>query len=212
MLDTVVRGEPAPSKRTLGCLLMIAVGAASYARDDANFTVRGYSWACVYLAIIVTEMVYAKHVTATINLSTWSLVLYQNAIALFLWPFASFFSGEFRSLSLLYSGRASELPEGFTHEMPALSAYTLVPLLTSCLLAIGISFSAWGTRSVISATQFTVLGVACKLATVAPRGRATDEPCFDVTSHLGRSHKSQITCVCHARHSSTLLERALDER
>ena len=90
MLDTVVRGEPAPSKRTLGCLLMIAVGAASYARDDANFTVRGYSWACVYLAIIVTEMVYAKHVTATINLSTWSLVLYQNAIALFLWPFASF--------------------------------------------------------------------------------------------------------------------------
>ena len=156
-------------------------------------------------------MVYAKHVTATINLSTWSLVLYQNAIALFLWPFASFFSGEFRVLASVLAGAAPDAGEDAV-AVPPLSTYTLVPLLTSCVLAIGISFSAWGTRSVISATQFTVLGVACKLATVAPRGRATDEPCFDVTSHLGRSHKSQITCVCHARHSSTLLERALDER
>ena len=165
-LDTVVRGEPPPSKRTMGCLLLIALGAASYARDDANFTVRGYAWACVYLAIIVTEMVYAKHVTATINLSTWSLVLYQNTIALFLWPFASFFSGEFRVLASVLAGAAPDAGEDAV-AVPPLSTYTLVPLLTSCVLAIGISFSAWGTRSVISATQFTVLGVACKLATVA---------------------------------------------
>jgi len=166
LLDTVVRGEPAPSRRTLGCLCAIALGAASYARDDAHFTVRGYAWGCVYLAIIVTEMVYAKHVTATINLSTWSLVLYQNAIALALWPFASLLSGEFRALQALWSG-VPVASEAGAIEAPPLTAYTLVPLGCSCLLAIGISFSAWGTRTVISATQFTVLGVACKLATVA---------------------------------------------
>ena len=112
------------------------------------------------LSIIVTEMVYAKHVTATIQLSTWSLVLYQNTIALFLWPFASLISGEFQSLRLLV-----QTPE--TESEPLMTMTTLVPLLLSCVLAIGISFSAWGTRSAVSATQFTVLGVACKLATVA---------------------------------------------
>ena len=169
-LDTVVRGEPPPSKRTMGCLLLIALGAASYARDDANFTVRGYAWACVYLAIIVTEMVYAKHVTATINLSTWGLALYQNVIALFIWPVASFLSGEFTVLYALLAGDAARLADASSDavDVPDFSMMgTLVPILVSCVLAVGISFSAWGARSAISATQFTVLGVACKLATVA---------------------------------------------
>ena len=113
-------------------------------------------------------MVYAKHVTATINLSTWGLVLYQNAIAVALWPLASFLSGEFKALSLLLNAKPGEpLDSPFARDVPPLGLSTLVPLATSCVLAIGISFSAWGTRSVISATQFTVLGVACKLATVA---------------------------------------------
>ena len=159
-LDTVVRGEPAPSRRTLCCLCAIALGAASYAHNDARITPAGYAWGVVYLSIIVTEMVYAKHVTATIQLSTWSLVLYQNTIALLLWPFASLVSGEFQSLRLLV-----QTPE--TESEPLMTMTTLVPLLLSCVLAIGISFSAWGTRSAVSATQFTVLGVACKLATVA---------------------------------------------
>jgi len=158
-LDTVVRGEPAPSRRTLGCLCSIALGAASYAHNDARITPAGYAWGVVYLTIIVTEMVYAKHVTASIQLSTWSLVLYQNTIALFLWPFASLVSGEFQALRGLVDAQKED--------EPLLPSATLVPLLLSCVLAIGISFSAWGTRSAVSATQFTVLGVACKLATVA---------------------------------------------
>ena len=167
-VDTLVRGEAPPSRRTAACLLLIALGAVSYARDDANFSARGYAWACVYLVVIVTEMVYAKHVTATINLSTWGLVLYQNAIAVALWPLASFLSGEFKALSLLLNAKPGEpLDSPFARDVPPLGLATLVPLATSCVLAIGISFSAWGTRSVISATQFTVLGVACKLATVA---------------------------------------------
>ena len=40
-VDTLVRGEAPPSRRTAACLLLIALGAVSYARDDANFSVRG---------------------------------------------------------------------------------------------------------------------------------------------------------------------------
>jgi len=165
-LDTLVRGEPRPTARTASCLACIAAGAAAYARDDGAYSARGYGWGAVYLTVIVTEMVYAKHVTATINLSTWSLVLYQNTIALALWPVASFFSGEFAALAALSRGGGPEDGDEGS-EFAALSAYALVPLGISCVLAVGISFSAWGARSIISATQFTVLGVACKLATVA---------------------------------------------
>ena len=174
-LDTMVRKEPAPSIRTICCLALIAAGSASYAYDDANFSVRGYVWACCYLTIIVTEMVYAKHITATIGLSTWGLVLYQNVIAVGLFPFASLFSGEFYEIAKLFYA-----PQQLSDGSPAISAgvpgedplrqiqpFAAIPVLVSCILGVGISFAGWGTRSAITATQFTVLGVACKLATVA---------------------------------------------
>lgn len=39
---------------------------------------------------------------------------------------------------------------------------TLFPVLVTCILGAAISFGAWGARSQLSATSFTVLGVACK--------------------------------------------------
>lgn len=168
-LDTMVRGEPLPSSRTLACLGMITVGAATYAYDDANFNIAGYTWACVYLAIIVTEMVYAKHVTATIGLSTWGLVLYQNVIAMFLFPVASILTGEFYDIAGLLGFLTSTDPAGSVNtavSRATISPFAAIPVLVSCILGTGISFAGWGSRSAISATQFTVLGVACKLATV----------------------------------------------
>lgn len=158
-LDTLVRGEPRPSLRTMATLFSIAAGAATYAYDDANFTVVGYSWALVYLAIIVTEMVYAKHITSTINLSTWGLVLYQNTIALALFPVAGILTGEIAEVRQVVfdSGNA---------KVASVTLFAIVPLAVSCVFGVGISFAGWGARSSISATQFTVLGVACKLATV----------------------------------------------
>mmetsp|Transcript_14934 Transcript_14934/g.18421 ORF Transcript_14934/g.18421 Transcript_14934/m.18421 type:complete len:378 (-) Transcript_14934:204-1337(-) len=198
-LDTVARGESPPSFRTVCCLLAIAAGAASYAYEDANFSIIGYAWACIYLAIIVTEMVYAKHITSTIGLSTWGLVLYQNVIALMLFPIASIVSGEFYDIAQLFISGPGLTGAGATHvhhhyfrhrrlntvdlssteekeednilidptfTIKQIQPFFMIPLLLSCLLGVGISFAGWGTRSAITATQFTVLGVACKLVTV----------------------------------------------
>jgi len=184
VLDTAVRHEPAPSCRTVACLFLIAAGSASYAYDDANFSARGYVWACIYLTIIVTEMVYAKHVTATIGLSTWGLVLYQNVIAVCLFPFASLISGEFYDIAKLFyapqqlDSSAAAAAAGTTENslldaasdddpLKKIQPFAAIPVIVSCVLGVGISFAGWGTRSAITATQFTVLGVACKLATVA---------------------------------------------
>ncbi|KAJ8603100.1 hypothetical protein CTAYLR_006689 [Chrysophaeum taylorii] len=163
-VDTIIRREPMPSLRTVICLVMIAIGAATYAYDDTNFNVAGYVWAAVYLVVIVTEMVYAKHITSTIGLSTWGLVLYQNTIALFIFPFASICTGEFTEIARVAGLIPKATPLSRTSPEPTISA--VLPLFLSCVLGTGISFAGWGTRSAISATQFTVLGVACKLATI----------------------------------------------
>lgn len=62
LIDTLVRNQPSPSFRTVICLTGILVGACGFAATDTTITEGGYIWAFVYLAIITTEMVYAKHV------------------------------------------------------------------------------------------------------------------------------------------------------
>ncbi|KAH8072893.1 nucleotide-sugar transmembrane transporter [Aureococcus anophagefferens] len=117
-VDTLVRGEAPPSRRTAACLLLIALGAVSYARDDA-FRFEA-TRARVYLVVIATEM---------------------NAIAVALWPLAVPLGRV--PLSLLLNAKPGEpLDSPFARDVPPLGLSTLVPLATSCVLAIGISFSA----------------------------------------------------------------------
>lgn len=152
MIDTLFRKQPMPSMRTIACLVGILVGAFAYAQADDNFSVTAYGWAFTYLAIITFEMVYAKHVVSSMGINTWDLVRYQNLIAFCLWPCAALLTGEFSQLAEL--------------DVASLDMATLFPVFVTCILGTAISFAGWGTRSQLSATSFTVLGVACKLATV----------------------------------------------
>lgn len=68
-LDTLVRGEPRPSVRTMLTLFAIAVGAGSYAYDDANFSVTGYAWAIAYLVIIVSQSSALRRLLSSFELS-----------------------------------------------------------------------------------------------------------------------------------------------
>lgn len=169
LVDTVVRKQPTPSLTTALCLLGILVGAIGFAAADTAFNQEGYIWACVYLCIITTEMVYAKHVTKSMGLTTWGLVLYQNVTSLLIWPVVALLSGEARQVYALVAGGggggAQSTDAGSSTES-LLGVDTLFPVFVTCVLGAAISFAGWGTRSRISATSFTVLGVACKVATV----------------------------------------------
>ena len=152
LFDTLFRGQPRPSSRTVSCLVGILIGAFLYAKADDNFSVEVYGWAFAYLAIITFEMIYAKHVVSSFGIGTWDLVRYQNLIAVLIWPFVSVLSGEMAKITQ------------FAEHPP--SGEALFPVAVTCVLGVLISFGGWGTRSQLSATSFTVLGVACKLATV----------------------------------------------
>lgn len=69
-----------------------------------------------------------------------------------------------RPFASLLSGELAALRDAWADPPPASAA---LPVAVTCVLGMAISFAGWATRSAISATSFTVLGVACKLATVA---------------------------------------------
>ena len=74
-----------------GCWVLLAQISPS-----GPYTVRAYSWATAYLAIMTFDMVYIKHIVTNLKLSTWGLVLYNNSIALALAPGFWAVTGEFR--------------------------------------------------------------------------------------------------------------------
>lgn len=113
------------------------------------------------------------------ELTTWGLVLYQNVCSLLIWPVVALFSGEALQLLRMYNagseGSSTDLRKVVStasvvadeEEGASMTSFgTLFPVLVTCVLGAAISFAGWGTRSRLSATSFTVLGVACKIATV----------------------------------------------
>uniref|UniRef100_A0A7S0JFW7 Sugar phosphate transporter domain-containing protein n=1 Tax=Calcidiscus leptoporus TaxID=127549 RepID=A0A7S0JFW7_9EUKA len=93
-----------------------------------------------------------KHVLNRLPMSTWTRVYYNNAIALFFSPPFLVFGHEY--------ARLSQGLHALTQPRPA-AAVTL-----SCILGVGISFTGFGLRNLVTATTFTVLGVMNKVLTI----------------------------------------------
>merc|ERR1712216_1037305 len=99
-----------------------------------------------YLVMITIEMVYAKHVTQSVKLSTWGLMLYQNVIGTVMWPVVAIFSGEAYQIfqlrdAMLDSGAVAEGESASAAADTTLSGWTgaptlmgvMVPVLTTCV-------------------------------------------------------------------------------
>ena len=86
-------------------------------------------------------------------MSTWTRVYYNNALALlFCPPFFVIGGGEYARLADALAALQQAAPAG------------LVAL--SCVFGIGISFTGFGFRNLVTATSFTVVGVMNKVLTV----------------------------------------------
>eukprot|EP00271_Cylindrocystis_brebissonii_P016462 TRINITY_DN4004_c1_g2_i1.p1 TRINITY_DN4004_c1_g2~~TRINITY_DN4004_c1_g2_i1.p1 ORF type:complete len:394 (+),score=38.30 TRINITY_DN4004_c1_g2_i1:305-1486(+) len=151
--DTVFRNQPLPSKVTFASLGAILLGAVGYMLTDSQFSVTAYSWAVAYLAVITFEMVYVKHIVTNLGLNTWGFVYYNNIMSLALSPLFWLISGEFR--------RTND-----AQIMDYLDFYTIFIVTLSCVFGLAISFFGFATRTAVSATSFTVLGVTNKLLTI----------------------------------------------
>ncbi|RWW66661.1 hypothetical protein BHE74_00025946 [Ensete ventricosum] len=156
--DTVFRKQPCPSKSTFFSLVIILGGAVGYVLTDSAFTLTAYSWAAAYLVTITTEMVYIKHMVTHLGLNTWGFVLYNNLISLLMSPVFWIATGEYADV---FTAVKMSSGSGW------LQLDATVAVALSCVFGLLISFFGFATRRAISATAFTVTGVANKFLTVA---------------------------------------------
>lgn len=173
LADFFFRGQPWPSATTFGSLFVILAGAVGYVAVEKGLTLKAYAWAVAYLCAITLDMVYLKHVITEVKLNTWGLVLYNNLLALLLFPFFFYLTGEYVEASpLLHWGQWS--------------VGQVFPILLSCAFGIAISFFAMACRMAVSATAFTVLGVTNKFITVT----------INVTMWDKHASPLGILCLC----------------
>ncbi|CAL9773144.1 unnamed protein product, partial [Musa acuminata subsp. burmannicoides] len=172
--DTIFRKQPCPSRLTFLSLVVILGGAVCYVLTDSAFNLTAYSWAIAYLVTITTEMVYIKHMVTNLGLNTWGFVFYNNLLSLMMAPVFWFVTGEYADVFTAYGSSS-----GIWFNIMAFVAVAL-----SCVFGFLISFFGFAARKAISATAFTVTGVANKFLTVA------------INVLIWDKHASKIGLIC----------------
>jgi len=154
LLDYLFLGRELPSARSFASLLLLVAGATSYVLTDAQWKLSGlraYGWVGAYFCILSVEMAYGKHIVGP-HLgftSPWGPTLYSNSLSL---------------LPMAAIGLAAS--EAETVRTSQLSTGSVALLALSCVVGVAISFTGWYCRSLVTATCYTVLGVANKMVTV----------------------------------------------
>lgn len=154
MGDWLFMQRELPGLRTWFSLGMVLAGSVMYARAESKLRVARWLWAACYWAFMVADQLVLKHVVSRgPELTTWGRVYYQNTLSLV--PAALFVAsqGEWGA----YHGQS---------RVSLLNPQVALPVLSSCVVGCGISFAGFLLREHVSALTFTVIGVACKLATV----------------------------------------------
>ena len=163
LLDWAFLGRQLPSARSALSLLLVLGGCAGYVATDKTFQMNGwaaYTWVSAYFIIISVEMAYGKHIVGG-HLgfaSMWGPTLYTNSLSL---P------------PMLLIGVGTHEHDRIAKVAWSVGSITL--LIVSCIVGIAISFLGFRARSLVTATCYTVLGVANKIATVAVNALIWDQ-------------------------------------
>ncbi|KAL1511622.1 hypothetical protein AB1Y20_006414 [Prymnesium parvum] len=152
LLEWFVAGREIPSARSLALLCALIGGAVGYVKTDREFNLQGvaaYRWVFAYYVMICLSDTWGKRLSHLKWRSFWGPVLYSNLLSAPPMAIAAGVTGELARFSANRWGAAS---------------YLL--LLLTCAQSAAISYFGWRCRSMVSATSYTVIGVANKLLTV----------------------------------------------
>ena len=153
LIEWAFMGRSLPGARSTFSLAGVVGFAGFYIVDDAGVTVdgaSGYVWLFIWWMLLALQMTYGKWMTEKIDMTQWERVFYTNAFAI---P---------PTVLLFYAtGENAAVGDAFVGEN------AMLWLGASCAMGVGISYSGWKTRTVITATTFTLVGVLNKMATIA---------------------------------------------
>ena len=154
-IDYIAYGREAPTTRSSCALMLVAIGAATYVWVDRGFRAHGllaYRWVAVWWTTTVFQLTYGKFLVTHIGLqSLWTAVFYTNACA------------TLPALAIALLNGEGETAWEAVSSTRAAQAW----LAASCGVGIGISWSGFQCQKLMSATSYTVIGVANKVAVVA---------------------------------------------
>jgi len=148
-----------PSRRSVFAMIAIFVGASVYVyfeqsqqqvRKQSDESQEAYAWLASWFALLIFQLTYGKQLVTGLGLhSTWSPVLYTNALALVPTAGMGYLSGDYDRLKTVDWTVAG-----------------VCWLLLSCVAGVAISWAGFKCQQVITATAYTVVGVMNKLLTV----------------------------------------------
>ena len=157
MMEYFFLGRQFPSTRSLGALILIIIGACGYVGTDAAFAEGGmaaYYRSALYLGLLCLQMTYGKKIMKSVDMnSLWGPVLYANTFGVPPSLFVGIATGEY----------AGDLAASIA---PLYTTKPLLALLASCILGVAISWAGFNCRNLLSATQYTLLGVMNKILTI----------------------------------------------
>mmetsp|Transcript_22387 Transcript_22387/g.26978 ORF Transcript_22387/g.26978 Transcript_22387/m.26978 type:complete len:328 (+) Transcript_22387:238-1221(+) len=149
ILDYMFLGRELPTPRSWASLVGILCGAIAYVMTDSGFEVRAYAWVAAWFIVFAFDQVFIKYVCDTVPMTSWGRVWYTNFLSLFPLVLVGFAFDEHHMI------------QEFQWTGPSVYALTV-----SCICGVGMSYSAFWLRSLVSATSFTIVGIMCKIATV----------------------------------------------
>lgn len=146
VLEYQFLGRQLPDKRSAACLVVLLLGAVGYVLSENEIQVTGYFWVCIWFVVFLFDMIYLKHAASTVEVvSNWTRVFYSNFLPCF-------------PLVMLSSASGETAVEW--------STAAIVFLSLSCVMGVAMSYVSWQARSMLSATQFSILGNICKFLTI----------------------------------------------
>lgn len=149
--DWALLGRQLPSGRSWGALGALLLSSAGYAYFDKGFVIDAYVWLFIWYIFFTFEGVWVKHMCDTVPMGNWARVYYANMMSAPLLAGVLLFAEKERALLAATKWTMSNAG----------------PVLLSCIVGVAMSHSSYLLRSHAAATTAAVVGIVCKLVSVA---------------------------------------------
>ncbi|KAI8464704.1 MAG: solute carrier protein [Monoraphidium minutum] len=150
-LDWALLGRRLPTGRSWAALAGLLASSAGYAFFDQGFVVDAYVWLAVWYAFFTFEGVWVKHMCDTVPMSNWARVYYANLMSS---PVL---------LAVFLAAKKEQALLAAASWGPRVAG----PLALSCAMGVAMSHASYLLRSHAAATTAAVVGIVCKLVSVA---------------------------------------------
>merc|ERR1711865_1002533 len=147
VLEWVFLNRELPTRKSVISLAGLSTGSFFYVYSDSNFEVKGYAFVALWYLVFCVDQLYLRRIIDVVPMSSnWGRVYYSNILSCMPLPFLAYQQQE---------------------QAPAVwSTSAVFVFVLSLILGTSISYFAWATRSLLSATSFSVLGNICKVVSI----------------------------------------------